>query len=283
MTAAAAIAAAEAKLRDAGIQHPRWDAQLLLGRAAGWTRTQLLARQEVELPEPVAAAFADLVNRREQRVPLPYLLGTWEFMGHSFVVGSGALIPRPETETLVEAALNLIPPEGRVLEIGVGSGCVTCAIACSREDVSVVGLESSWEALAIADANVRRLVPDGRVTLVRRRFPEEVDREGRFDVIVSNPPYIPSAEIEDLAPEIRRYEPREALDGGADGLDLIRAIAREAPSRLLPGGWLAVEVAAGQSESVMDLLRDGPWDCSEVVPDLSRIPRVVLARRALAG
>jgi len=275
-----ALAAAIPVLEAAGVETPRLDAELLLAHALGKSRTYLFAHPHAALPAPLETAFRLLVDRRCAREPLPYLLGTWEFMGLPFRVAPGVLIPRPETELLVEAVSASVRERARVLDVGVGSGCISISLARLLPRAEVVGLEPSGAALQVARANAGELGVAERVRFVQGSFPEAARPLGRFDAVASNPPYIPSAEVERLPPELRLYEPRLALDGGPDGLQVLRALATESPALLNPEGLLAVEVAKGQAGTVVSLLAGNEaWEQPEVLADLAGIPRVVLARR----
>jgi release factor glutamine methyltransferase len=280
MTIRETLAAAIPRLTAAGVETPRLDAELLLAHVLQRGRTHLFAHPEAVLSDKHAVAYAALLRRREAREPLPYLLGTWEFLGMSFRVGPGVLIPRPETETLVEAVAERLPSRARVLDVGAGSGCICAGLARLRPDAAILGLEPSAEALHLARQNIEVLGFGDRVRLIAGRFPEDATELGPLDALVSNPPYIPSAEVDVLAPELRRYEPRGALDGGADGLDVLGPLTREGALLVKPGGLFAVEVAQGQAEQVCALLRaTGEWNEPETVADLAGVDRVVLSRR----
>lgn len=268
------------RLEAAGVETPRLDAELLLAHVLGRDRTFLFAHPHDPLDPEEAARFAALVRRREAREPLPHLLGRWEFLGMSFEVSPAVLIPRPETETLVEAAAARVLPGARVLDVGAGSGCISIGLATRVPDARVVALEPSPEAAEVSRRNAAALGVGNRVRVIEGAFPGAARSLGPLDAVVSNPPYIPSAEVDCLEPELRRYEPRLALDGGPDGLDLLRSLVSRSPALLRPGGLLAVEVARGQAPQVVELLvGTGAWEAPEVIPDLGGIPRVVLARR----
>ena len=274
----------------AGVETPRRDAELLLAHALGRDRTYLFAHTHDPLPAETAGLFDELVRRRAAREPLPYLIGAWEFMGMPFRVTPAVLIPRPETEVLVEAAARLVEGPGlrvecaagsvSILDVGAGSGCIAISLATLLPGARVTALEPCRESLEVTRANAAALGVADRVSLLQGWFPGDAAGLGPFDAIVSNPPYIPTGEIDSLDPELRIYEPRLALDGGPDGLCVHRALARHAPELLAPGGFLAVEVARGQAEAVIRLLQlAGAWQEPEIVPDLAGIARVVVARR----
>lgn len=275
-----ALESAAPRLERAGVETPRLDAELLLGHVLGWTRTQLYAHPGQTLQPDQESDLERLLRRREAREPLPYLLGEWEWMGMRFLVTRAVLIPRPETETLVEETARRLPPAARILDVGAGSGCISIGLAKLLPGARVTALEPSAEAAAVARENAARLGAGERVEIRPGAFPEAARGLGPFECIVSNPPYIPSAEVDELAPELRLFEPRLALDGGPEGLDVIRPLAEEGPALLVPGGLLALEVAQGQSGGVLDCLRRaGHWRELETVPDLAGVERVVLARK----
>lgn len=262
------------------METPSLDAQLLLAHALGQNRLYLHAHPQEPLAAERQIRFQELLSRREAREPLPYLLGEWEFMGMPFRVTPAVLIPRPETEILVEAAAERLPENAEVLDVGAGTGCIAVALAKRLRAGRVIALEASLEAAEVARQNVRMLEAAGSVEVREGFFPVAARDLGPLDAVVSNPPYIPSAEVESLEPELRRWEPRLALDGGPDGLDVIRALAVESPGLLKENGLLAVEVALGQAEEVAALLRAaGAWQEPQVLPDLGGVPRVVLARK----
>ncbi len=287
------------RLAAAGVDSPRLDAELLLAHVLGRTRTYLFAHPERRLQPGETEQFAALVERRVRREPLPYLLGRWEFLGLSFRVGPGVLIPRPETECLVEAVAARARPAARALEVGAGSGCIAIGLAHLRPDLHIVTLEPDRQAAEIAESNVGLLGVAARVQVIQARFPDALDNPpvpattgeiarnaseapsclpGLWDVLVSNPPYIPTPDLAALQPEVRGYEPRAALDGGADGLLLVRALIHRGPQCLAPGGLLALEIGLGQEAPVDAMLSvDVRWGEVMILPDLAGIPRVVLA------
>lgn len=273
------LAAAAARLAAAGVDSPRVDAELLLGHVLGCTRTFLFAHALDAVSEADQAALEPLLRRREAREPLPYLLGAWEFLGLRFHVSPAVLIPRPETELLVEEVARRLPPGARVLDVGTGTGCIAVGLAVLAPGSRVIALEASAAAAAVARRNAADLGVSARVEVLEGYFPEGVPSSlPGLDAVVSNPPYIPSAVVDRLPPELLRHEPRLALDGGADGLEVLRSLVERAPFLLRPGGLLAVEVMQGQAEVVADLLRArGGWQDPEIIPDLAGIPRVVLA------
>ncbi len=256
-----------------GLDTPRLDAEVLLAHALGMKRLDLYLAFDQPVSVEDRATFRELVRRRaKDREPVAYLTGTREFWSMSFAVRPGVLIPRPDTETLVRAAIALQPR--RVVELGAGSGCVSAALAAELPDAEIVAIEASPEAYAIAQENLEALGHAGRVKLVEQDSLAGLG--GGFDLIVSNPPYIASAEVDALSPEVQQ-EPRLALDGGADGFDVIRQMLAELGECLLRPGHLLLEVGQGQASDVAGLVRDAGAEDVEIIADLAGIDRVVRA------
>jgi release factor glutamine methyltransferase len=268
------LSSAAEQLELAGCPSPRVDAEWLLAHALGVTRTELYADGDHPLTAANEQSFRELAARRARREPLAYVLGEWGFRRLTLRVDSRVLIPRPETESLVERCLALLDglPEPRVLDVGVGSGAIALAIADEHPGARVVATDSSPGALAVADENRRSAGLTGRVELV----PGELfaGLEGPFDLVVSNPPYVASDEVDGLDPEVARYEPREALVArGAT-----EAIAMEARSRLPPGGALALEAGDGKAGAVAELLERLGYEEVSIGADLAGRERVVDGR-----
>jgi release factor glutamine methyltransferase len=277
------------------------DADVLARHAlGGWDRGQLIVRRHEACPAGFAATFDALVRRRERREPTGYIIGRREFWGLDIEVGPGVLVPRPETELLVEETLSRFSPEGgapgaapapasatraprlRVVDVGTGSGCVAVALARWLPHADVVAVDASMEALDVARRNAARHDVGGRVRFVKADLLAGV--AGPFDAVVSNPPYVPAADIAGLQPEVRDYEPRQALSGGVDGLDAIRRLVPEAASVLREGGWLLVEFGFGQADAVRAIIAAEPrLDLVDVRPDLAGIPRVAVVRKVESG
>jgi release factor glutamine methyltransferase len=265
--------------RARALPSPRLDAELLLAHVMERTRLDLYLGFDRPVPAEPRARYRELVKRRvDERVPVAYLTGRREFWSLSFRVTPAVLIPRPETETLVRVALDLAAK--RMLEVGTGSGCVAAAIASERPDVQIVALDSSPEALAIAGENLELHDLSSRVELRQATDLTGIDSE--FDAVISNPPYIPTRELGELAPEVQ-CEPEMALDGGPDGLSLVRQLIRDAPERLARPGWLALEVGAGQARSVEKLLWERGASTVDIHEDLAGIERVVAAQFGEGG
>ena len=268
-------------LSRAGVEGARLDVELLLAAAAGVARVELLSGMDA-LGESVRARFAQSLARRAGREPLAYILGRKEFYSFELEVGPGVLIPRPETELLVEVSLE----EARrrrhpaVLDLGTGSGAIALAIAVGVPAVRVVATDVSADALGVARRNIQGLKMGERVEIRHADCFAVLDGGeplGCFDLIVSNPPYIRDGEIDGLQAEVSRYEPRIALAGGADGLKFYRALACGAKRHLAAGGKLVVEVGAGQAAEVAAIFRSANLLEIIIRNDLSGIPRVICA------
>jgi release factor glutamine methyltransferase len=274
VNAAAALDHAAGALRRAGVDTPQVDAEWLLGHALGLSRSELRAEGSRELSAAEERSFLACLERRARREPLAYVLGEWGFRRLTLSLDPRALVPRPETETVVERCLALLAdaPKPRVLDVGVGSGAIALAIADEHPFAHVVGVDSSEAALALAEENRARTGVDGRVRLVHGDLLRGV--EGSFDVVVSNPPYVGADEWERLQPEIRLYEPRAALVGTGVG----EAIARDAQGLLVAGGVLVLEAADGQAARLAAALDDLGYEDVAITPDLAGRDRVVEGR-----
>ncbi len=274
MTVGAVLSEAANYLGRKGVETPRLDAELLLGKALGLSRIELYTGHDRPLNEPELEACRELLRRRGRREPLAYVLGEWGFRRLTLRVDSRALVPRPETEVVVDRCLALIEgiAEPLVLDLGTGSGAIALALADEHPDVTVVALERSPEALALAAENVAAHGLEGRVALRHGDFDSA---SGSFDLVVSNPPYVAAHELADLQPEVRDWEPREALLGG---LDVVDRIAVAAARTLRGGGWVVLEVHAGHADDVVQRLRSCGYSSPRVTNDLAGRQRVVEAQ-----
>jgi release factor glutamine methyltransferase len=274
VTVAAALDRAADELRRAGVETPRVDAEWLLAHVLGVSRSALAAAGARELSTEEERTFLSSLERRARREPLAYVLGEWGFRRLTLKLDPRALVPRPETETVVERCLALLAdfPQPRVLDVGVGSGAIALAIADEHPFAQVVGIDSSEAALALAEENRDRTGVDGRVRLVHGDLLKGL--EGRFDLVVSNPPYVGAEEWERLQPEIRLYEPRAALVGAGVG----EAIARDAQPLLSSGGWIVLEVGDGQAAGVAATLEDLGYHEVTVTRDLAGRERIAEGR-----
>jgi release factor glutamine methyltransferase len=283
-TAAAARRALAEKLRQAGIDSAEADARLLTAHALGIDRAKLMADGERTLTADETAAIDALAARRLKREPVARIFGAKEFWSLRLQISPAVLVPRPETETVVEAALAAVARDRsrteklRLLDIGTGSGALLLALLGELPNAVGVATDVSTAALAVARANAEQNGLAARCTFVACDIAAGV--EGPFDLIVSNPPYVARGEIASLAPEVRDYDPALALDGGADGLDAYRAIAAAARRLLAPNGSLIVELGAGQERAVGTLLTEAGLTVGHVRKDLAGIPRALGASRS---
>lgn len=262
-------------LRAAAIENPRMEARWLLGHAMGVTAETLLRDPRAGVPAAAAQAFTAMLARRARREPMAYIIGSAGFWGLEFQVSPATLIPRADTEALVEAALELAPQARRVLDLGTGTGCLLLAVLSELPAASGIGVDLNPEAAALASRNAQALgLP---ALFLTGDWADALDAS--FDLILSNPPYIEAAAIPALMPEVAGHEPPAALDGGADGLDAYRRITAALPRLLAPGGLAVLELGQGQAPAVAQLARDAGLTWLEARPDLNAIPRAGLIRR----
>lgn len=270
---------AEQILAAAGLAEPRREAASLLTFALGRDKTFLLAHPEYELTAKEQELFSDVIYRRAAREPLQYITGVQEFYGLEFAVTPDVLIPRPETEMVVEAAVEILSSldRPRFCEIGIGSGCIAISILVHTQNSQAVGLDVSPAALVVGKRNAEKNGVADRLELRRSDVFAALTDE-KFDLIASNPPYVPSEEIDGLQEEVRDFEPHVALTDGDDGLSIVRRIVAESPRYLLPGGMLLMEIGFNQSPRVAEMFDRILWSELRFLPDLQGIPRMVKAR-----
>ena len=266
-------------LAERGIEGGRLDAELLLTDLLDLDRVGLYLNFDRPLSAEELGRYRERVARRARREPLQYILGRAEFWSLPFRVSPAVLVPRPETEVLVEEALLRTAPNANILDIGTGSGAIAVALAHELPEARITGIDISPEALAIAAENVRANGVAERVDLQLADLNQLTT--GPFDIVVANPPYIADGDLAGLMPEVRDFEPTLALKGGPDGLDSYRALARQAVELLVPGGWLLLEVGIAQAEAVRDLL--ATVGLMEIFSrdDYAGVPRVIGGRRPL--
>jgi release factor glutamine methyltransferase len=274
-------------LTAAGIDNARFEARLLLAEASGLTIEQLVARGTDDVPANVAETARSLTARRVRREPMAYILGEREFWGLPFKVSPAVLVPRPDSETLIEAVLSLMPDRARawrILDLGLGSGCLLLTLLREYPQAQGVGLEASAEALVMAQENANVLGVAGRAQLIagdwrRPGWAEALLQAlgAPFDLVVSNPPYIASAAVPKLMPEVASFEPRLALDGGADGFDAYQVIIAASPRLVTAGGFMAVEVGERQVPEITRLFAAAGFSPRPPWKDLGGIDRVVTA------
>ncbi len=261
-----------ARLREAGIEEAELDARLLLEAVCHTNRTELLAHGERELGKEQETEYQEKIGLREKRIPLQHILGETEFMGLTFTVNGKVLCPRQDTEILVEEVMRQLHDGMRILDMCTGSGCILLSLLHYSNDCSGLGVDLSGEALEVARENALRLGTDEAEFLCSDLFDKV---EGKFEIIVCNPPYIPSGEIDFLMPEVRDYDPRMALDGREDGLFFYRNITKEAPKFLAGGGMLFYEIGCLQGAAVKRIMEQGGFREVEVVKDFAGLDRVV--------
>ena len=278
---------ARARLTGAGVDKNEavLDTNLLARHVLGWSRAEMLLRQDDPLPTGFEEAFSALVERRARREPAAYIRGRQEFWSREFDVTPEVLIPRPETELIVEELINLLPVDApalprRVADIGTGSGCIAVSVAAERPNVHVVATDISRAALDVARRNAEAAGVAARIEFVECAYLSGAT--GPFDFILANPPYISESEYEELAPEVREYEPQMALLAGEDGLRDIRQIVDVAAARLKPGGTLFMEIGHTQGDRLAALMKAFPsLTLSRISTDLQRIPRVAVIERKI--
>jgi release factor glutamine methyltransferase len=261
-----------------GIDSPRLTAELLLAHALGCDRVRLYLDFDKPLGEPELTAYRELVRRRAGHEPTAYLVGRKEFYGRPFQVDARALVPRPETELVLEAALVALPADGAALDLCTGSGALGVSLALERPGARVVATDLSALALSLARENAARLGA-ASVSFLEGDLYDPIAPGEHFHVIVSNPPYVPRGELDTLPPEVRQ-EPRLALDGGADGLELLRRIAAGAPARLRPGGALVLEMHESHQDALPAICLECGFARAEARRDLAGLPRYTVAHVA---
>jgi len=279
VTIAERLSDAQSRARRAGSDATGWDARLLLAHAVGHDKPLALDPRG-DVPAGAASRFEELWERRLSGMPVQHLLGEWDFFGRPFLVDSRALVPRPETELLIETALAEAPKARRVLDLGTGTGVLAVTWLVERTDSRAVALDVSLEALALARANAVRHAVITRLDLLAGDWTSALPTGPLFDLAVSNPPYLALSEAGDLSTTVRDHDPARALFAGADGLDAIRRLLDEAPAHLESGAPFLFEIGSGQADTVAcEVASRASWRLDRIVPDLAGIPRVVVLRR----
>lgn len=268
-------------LREAGVPESDLDARLLLEHACGITRSDLYAHGDVRADKQREATFLELIQKRAKRIPLQHLTGTQDFMGLSFQVNENVLIPRQDTEILVEEVMRDLHGGSAILDLCTGSGCILISLLNYSNDCHGVGVDLSAAALNVARENAGRLIPDKDYVFLESDLFEKV--EGKFDVLTSNPPYIPSKVVDELMPEVREHEPRMALDGMEDGLHFYRRILRECPPYLNGGANVFFEIGHDQGKAVSDLMKEAGFMEVQVIKDYAGLDRVACGVFAGSG
>ena len=282
MTVAEAIRRAAGRLAGAGVPDPVWDAEALLRHVLGWDRARIVAEGPAPLAPEAEERFLALVAERSRRRPLQHLLGAQHFWRHEFKVTPDVLVPRPETELLVETAVGLLRDLRApvLVDVGTGSGCIALSLASERADAVVHAVDLSEAALDVARENARRLSLEGRVRFHLGDLLEPVaDLAGRIDLVASNPPYVDPADS--LAPEVRDHDPALGLFPPGDRFSVYRRLAPQARRQLRPGGWLVVEIGQGMDAETRAICEGAGLSVEKVLPDLQSIPRAIVARRPI--
>ena len=269
------------------IENPRASAEILLSHMLGTARIDLYVRYDQPLMESELASFKTLIKRRVRREPVAYIVGEKEFWSMGLTVTPAVLIPRPETECLVEAALHLLDRDAfkRILDVGTGAGAVALALNRERPGATIIASDRSREALAVARTNAIRHEAAESIAFFCGDWLEPIrPAAADLDLIISNPPYIRTADLAGLQPEVRGYEPAGALDGGADGLDAVRYLIHRSPRRLADGGYLLMEIGHDQRTGVEAVVREcGAYSGVEFRQDYSGLDRVALLRKGRPG
>ena len=258
----------------------RREAGSLLSHVIGKDRTFLISHAEDALKDRELREFEEVIARRASGEPAQYITGVQDFYGRSFRVTPAVLIPRPETELLIDAVLPLMKADSNICDVGTGSGCIAVTLLCQRADARAVAVDVSEAALEIARQNAREHQVEPRIVLkVSDCFAALDPKADQFALIVSNPPYVSADALPGLQREVRDHEPRVALSPGADGLTVIRRLLKDAPEFLTSGGHLVMEIGFDQSEKVRRLVNKSVWTLKDILPDLQGIPRIVVLRK----
>ena len=276
-----AVKMSEGYLAKHGVESARLSAEHLLAKALGCTRLDLYLRFEETLGEPVLVEYRGDLKKRANRIPLQYILGEVDFLNLTLKIEEDVFIPRPETELLVEFAAELMGPREavRFIEFGTGSGAISGALAAENPGWTGIAFDKSEAAVALAETNIAALGLSGRIDVLVSDGFGEFAGDGAFDLVISNPPYIPAGDIEGLQEEVSSWESRAALDGGEDGLDFYPVIAAEALRLLKPGGAVAVEIGHGQGEAVQKILKAAGFTGVEMRKDYNGLERMVAGKR----
>ncbi len=278
MESSKALAQAKEILNSKGVSNAGLDSLILLAHALSLSKEQIIFNPERQIAEAEEKKFFDLINRRAAREPVSHLIGKREFFGEDFLVSRDVLDPRPDSEILIESVLKKFPDREeklKILELGVGSGCLIVTLLKTYKNAAGSAVDISETALAVAQKNSEKHQTNSRLKLLKSDLFSALNHEEKFDLIISNPPYIPAADIEELEPEVRIHEPRSALDGGKDGLDFYRRIAAEAKKFLNKSGKIFVEIGFGQENSVSEIFVKNGFSHINSALDLSGVTRVL--------
>ncbi|MFT6332581.1 MAG: release factor glutamine methyltransferase [Lentimonas sp.] len=274
-----ALNLAKNSLKKQGIDSFSIDSLLLLCFSLSCSKEKIIFNPNLELDLEAEKKFLQALQQRESRQPMSHILGKREFFGNDFIVNSNVLDPRPDSESLIEVVLKLFPNKNQpleILELGVGSACLVATILKYFPESGAIGIDISQKALETAQKNIQNLNLQDRVKLLQSNWFENLDSSKRFDLIISNPPYIKTSDIELLQDEVRKFEPRKALDGGIDGLDCYRIIAKKAVNFLKDSAFLLLEIGAGQEKEIAEIFKENNLKLIQEKKDLSGIIRALL-------
>lgn len=277
-TLADALDDVEARLREAAIEDPRFESRVLVAHAVDLSVGEVLFHTQRPVTPAEASQIARYTEERSKRKPVSHIFGEKEFWSLTFEVTPDVLTPRPDTETLVETALALVPERDQpvsILDLGVGSGCILLSLLTELPQAYGVGVDIDFDACLVAHRNAFRLGLENRSAIIQGDWMSAIG--GKFDLVLSNPPYIPTGDIETLEPEVRDYEPRLALSGGRDGIDCYKRILTSVGTVISPGGSLLLEVGSGQAQAVSAMARQNPLFRVKTAADLGKVDRCVLA------
>jgi release factor glutamine methyltransferase len=277
-----ALQKASERLNWAGVPEARKEARSLLAHVLEVDWSVLITDADKPVADVSLSRFHELVSRRMTGEPAQYITGTQDFYGRRFEVNPDVLIPRPETEGLIETAVSLVSPTILpfwICDVGTGSGCIAITLLCEKHFAHAIGVDISEAALEVAKRNANAHNVANRVSFIQSDCFDALTRDNTFDLIVSNPPYVSAKVLQGLQREVRDHEPRVALTPGDDGLAIIRRLIKEAPPFLKPGGHLVIEIGFDQSEKIAELLDPEVWELLRIAPDLQQIPRIVVLRR----
>jgi release factor glutamine methyltransferase len=277
-----ALQKASERLNWAGVPEARKEARSLLAHVLEVDWSVLITDADKPVADVSLSRFHELVSRRMTGEPAQYITGTQDFYGRQFEVNPDVLIPRPETEGLIETAVSFVSPTISpfwICDVGTGSGCIAITLLCEKHFAHAIGVDISEAALEVAKRNANAHNVANRVSFIQSDCFDALTRDNTFDLIVSNPPYVSAKVLQGLQREVRDHEPRVALTPGDDGLAIIRRLIKEAPPFLKPGGHLVIEIGFDQSEKIAELLDPEVWELLRIAPDLQQIPRIVVLRR----
>ncbi len=280
MTVLEAIQKSAEFLGKKGVDSPRLQTELLLAHLLKMPRMKLYLNFERALSTEETDALRELIKRRAQHEPLQHIVGSTNFCGFEIAVNKNALVPRPETELLAEAGWKFLGErEAIALDFGTGTGCISIALAAKCPNTKIFALDISADVIALAKQNAEKNNVAGKIEFVHGDGYIALPKNSQFDLLISNPPYISTAEIETLQPEVKNFDPRSALDGGADGLDFYRMFATQAKPFLKPDGKIMLEFGDGQAEAIREIFENEKWIVEEIKSDYSQRKRILIARK----